>query len=87
AMARWWLREKLFVFGDPMPEEADTRKRRAMVLFAWLTWIYRFVVFLGIAILVYQFFFKALGIVLFVIELWYFVARPSPMSCWLGANA
>lgn len=84
AMARWWLREKLFVFGDPMPEEADTRKRRAMVLFAWLTWIYRFVVFLGIAILVYQFFFKALGIVLFVIELWYFVARPitNELSAW-----
>jgi putative peptide zinc metalloprotease protein len=76
AMARWWLREKLFLFGDPMPEEADTRKRRAMVLFAWVTWIYRFVVFLGIAILVYQFFFKALGIVLFVVEIWYFVARP-----------
>lgn len=76
AMARWWLREKLFLFGDPMPEEADSRKRRAMVAFAWVTWVYRFVVFLGIAILVYHFFFKALGIVLFVIELWYFVARP-----------
>ena len=76
AMARWWLREKLFAFGDSMPEQADARKRRAMVAFAWVTWIYRFVVFLGIAILVYHFFFKALGLVLFVIELWYFVARP-----------
>jgi putative peptide zinc metalloprotease protein len=84
AMARWWLREKLFLFGDPMPEEADARKRRAMVLFAWVTWFYRFVVFLGIAILVYQFFFKALGIVLFVIELWHFVARPiaTELQAW-----
>lgn len=84
AMARWWLREKLFVFGDPMPEEANAGKLRAMVLFAWVTWIYRFVVFLSIAILVYHFFFKALGIVLFVIELWYFVVRPivNEFSAW-----
>ena len=76
AMTRWWLREKLFVLGDAAPETVSRDKQRAMIIFAWVTWIYRFVVFIGIAILVYHFFFKALGVVLFVIELWYFLARP-----------
>jgi len=34
------------------------------------------VVFIGIAILVYHFFIKALGIFLFVVELWWFIALP-----------
>lgn len=76
AMARWWLREKLFLLGDTASEAVSADKQRAMIIFAWVTWIYRFVVFIGIAILVYHFFFKALGIILFVIELWYFLARP-----------
>lgn len=76
AMARWWLREKLFVFGDAAPEDLSLRTRRAMIAFAWVTWIYRFIVFIGIAVLVYHFFFKALGILLFVIEIWYFLAKP-----------
>ena len=76
AMARWWLREKLFVLNDPVPEEVDANKRRVMILFAWVTWIYRFVVFIGIAVLVYHVFFKALGIILFLVEVWYFLARP-----------
>jgi putative peptide zinc metalloprotease protein len=76
AMGRWWLREKLFRFNDLQPEAVTIRKQRAMIAFAFIVWLYRFVVFLGIAFLVYEFFFKALGIILFVVELWYFVARP-----------
>ena len=84
AMARWWLREKLFLLNDPVPEDVDAHKRLAMILFAWVTWIYRFVVFIGIAVLVYHFFFKLLGIVLFVVEVWYFLARPivSELMVW-----
>ncbi|MDO9023112.1 site-2 protease family protein [Zwartia sp.] len=76
AMARWWLREKLFLFGDAAPEDLSVRIQRAMIAFALVTWIYRFIIFIGIAVLVYHFFFKALGIFLFVIEIWYFLARP-----------
>ncbi|MEY3668856.1 MAG: hypothetical protein RL258_251, partial [Pseudomonadota bacterium] len=58
AMAKWRIREWLFRLGDPCPEEFSPTARRAMFLFAWATWIYRLVVFLGIALLVYHFFFK-----------------------------
>jgi len=46
------------------------------IAFALGTWLYRLVVFFGIALLVYHYFFKVLGIVLFGVEIWYFIARP-----------
>lgn len=84
ALARWRLREALFGFGDPMPEPWPTARRRWLVAYAVGTWIYRLVLFLGIAVLVYAFFIKVVGIVLFVVELAWFVARPvwSELRVW-----
>lgn len=76
ALARWWLREKLFRLGDSPPEVFTQDKQSFLVLFAFTTWLYRLVVFFGIALLVYTFFFKALGIILMIVELWYFIFRP-----------
>jgi putative peptide zinc metalloprotease protein len=76
ALARWKLRELLFALGEPKPEHFSIAKERLLILFAWLTWLYRFIVFLGIAVLVYEFFFKALGVILFVVELLWFIAIP-----------
>lgn len=49
---------------------------RRLVIYAWLVWIYRFFLFLGIAVLVYEYFFKALGIILFVVEILWFIVNP-----------
>ena len=76
AYARWWLREKLFHLGDPKPEEFSPNYEIFILLFAFITWLYRLVVFFGIALLVYHYFFKALGIILFGVEFWYFLTRP-----------
>ena len=76
ALARWKLRELLFALGEPKPEHFSIGKERVLIVFAWLTWMYRFIVFIGIAVLVYNFFFKALGVVLFVVELLWFIAIP-----------
>ncbi|MEF8833322.1 MAG: HlyD family efflux transporter periplasmic adaptor subunit [Halofilum sp. (in: g-proteobacteria)] len=75
-LARWRLREALFGFGMPPPESFRPRRRRLLVVYAVATWIYRFFLFLGIALLVYHFAFKALGIVLFVVEIGWFIGRP-----------
>ncbi|MDO6817519.1 HlyD family efflux transporter periplasmic adaptor subunit [Cobetia amphilecti] len=72
ALARWQLREWLFAFKEAPPE----RPQRALVLFAVGVWVYRLLLFLGIALAVYHFFFKLLGIVLFAVEIWYFIMRP-----------
>jgi putative peptide zinc metalloprotease protein len=76
AYARWWLREQLFGLNDPVPEELNEEQRKFFIVFAFATWIYRLVVFFGIAILVYHYFFKALGIALFLVEIWFFIAKP-----------
>ena len=76
AIGRWSLREFLFDLRDPLPEALSSRMRYGMTAFAWATWVYRFFLFLGIALLVHDFFFKALGILLFVVEIGWFIMIP-----------
>jgi putative peptide zinc metalloprotease protein len=76
ALAQWWLRETLLGLGDPIPEEMPPLRRRLLVVFAFLTWVYRFTLFLGIAAIVYHFAVKILGIAMMVVEVGYFLAMP-----------
>jgi putative peptide zinc metalloprotease protein len=76
ALGRWRLRELLFDLGEPVPEQMPVRLRRLLILYAWATWLYRLVLFVGIALLVYHMFFKLLGIILFAVEMGVFVMRP-----------
>ena len=63
----------------------EPRIRRVLIAFALVTWIYRLVVFAGIAVAVYVFFFKALGIFLFCVEVAWFIARPvwGELKVWI----
>lgn len=76
ALGRWRMREALFGWGDPPPERFNARRQRGLIVFAYATWLYRLVLFFGIALLVYHAFFKALGLLLLVVELVWFIARP-----------
>lgn len=76
ALARWHLREALFGLGEPEPERMPSGRRGFLIVFAWAVWIYRLGLFLGIAVLVYHFFIKVVGIVLFAVEIGWFVIRP-----------
>jgi putative peptide zinc metalloprotease protein len=76
ALARWALRERLFGLGHPPPEGLPARRRIGLIAFAYVTWAYRLGVFLGIAALVYTFFIKAVGILLFGVEVCWFVLLP-----------
>ena len=84
ALARWKLREWLFALGEDAPEPLPARRRRWMIAFAWCTWVYRLVLFIGIALLVYHLFFKLLGVFLFVVEIAWFIWRPvrSELQAW-----
>lgn len=85
-VGKWFLRERLFGFGFVPPEPLNQKKCFLMVLYAWSTWVYRFFLFLGIAALVYYFAFKLLGIVLFVVEILWFVLLPilKEMKVWVS---
>jgi putative peptide zinc metalloprotease protein len=76
AVGRWRMREWLFGIGAPAPEAFAPRVLTAMAVYAWVIWVYRFFLFLGIAILVYHMAFKVLGVILFLVEIVWFIARP-----------
>lgn len=76
ALARWKLREWLFGLGEEVPEHFPPHKQFGLIAFAWGVWIYRLVLFLGIAVLVYHFFIKLVGIALFAMEMIWFVFGP-----------
>lgn len=84
ALARWHLRKVLLGLNDPVPESFAPRQQTLLIAFAWATWVYRLILFLGIAVLVYQFFIKLVGILLFVVEIVWFVAKPlaSELAVW-----
>jgi len=89
ALARWWLRETLFGLGDPPPEYFGRNLRRGLVALAIFIWLYRLVVFTAIAVFVYHFFLKALGIVLFAVEMVWFIIAPivSELKTWYERRA
>ncbi|MBF0381374.1 MAG: HlyD family efflux transporter periplasmic adaptor subunit [Magnetococcales bacterium] len=76
AMGKWFLRSTLLGLQQPCPEVLTARKRKFLIIFAYTTWLYRLILFLGIALLVYHLFFKVAGIVLMVVEILWFIILP-----------
>jgi putative peptide zinc metalloprotease protein len=84
ALARWHMREVLFGLGDPLPEYLPPTRHMGLIVFAYVTWLYRLIIFFAIAVMVYDFFVKLLGIFLFIIEIVWFVVLPawSEIKVW-----
>ncbi len=76
ALGKWRLREILFDLRLPAPGGFPAPVRRKLIIYAWSVWVYRFFLFLGIALLVYHFFFKVLGLLLFAVEILWFIVMP-----------
>ncbi|HEV7317194.1 MAG TPA: efflux RND transporter periplasmic adaptor subunit [Ensifer sp.] len=85
SLTRYEMRRLLFGVDDPPPEHWPPDLRRILVAYALSTWAYRAVIFFGIALLVYHMFFKALGLFLFAVEIWWFLLRPivREMAWWV----
>jgi len=85
ALARWKLREWLFALKHPLPEYFTPRRHIGLIAFAWGTWIYRLIVFIGIAVLVYLSIPKPLGPLLALLEITWFIIRPiwNEVRTWL----
>ena len=76
AYARWWFRKSFLSIDHEAPESLNQGRHRFMIGFAIVTMLYRLIVFTGIALVVYHYFFKALGLILFGVEIWFFILRP-----------
>lgn len=84
AVARWRLRRFLFGVEEECPEFASIKFVRFLTVFAFLTWIYRLFLFVGIAVLVYSMTTKLVGILLAAVEIYWFVLKPviAEMKDW-----
>lgn len=82
--ARWNIRRILFGLKDDVPEYLPAEKQKFLTIFGITLLVYRFFLFTGIAILVYHVFFKPLGLIMFAIELGWFVVLPiwSELKIW-----
>jgi putative peptide zinc metalloprotease protein len=89
AVARVAIRRTLLGLDEPWPEPFPPSRRRLLVAFAVATWLYRLVLFLGIALAVYLLFFKVLGIFLFLVEIAWFIVLPvwRELKHWWSARA
>lgn len=76
ALANWKLRQLLFLPLEPKPEFLPRSLERFLILFAYGTWIYRLLLFAGIAWLVYTMLPKAVGLPLAVVEVVFFILLP-----------
>ncbi|WP_313025723.1 site-2 protease family protein [Pseudomonas lopnurensis] len=76
ALCRWRLREALFDYGEPIPEPLPPGLRRRLLCWGYASWLWRALLFLGIALAVYHLFFKLLGIALMLLELAWFIGLP-----------
>lgn len=76
AFGKWQLRRWLLGVEEAIPEQEYESKKKWLLGYAYATWIYRLVVFTGIAVAVYYYFFKAAGIALFAVEIGWFVVLP-----------
>lgn len=78
---RWYL----WGLQDPTPDNVTPAFSRFLIIFAFVTWIYRLLLFIGIAVVVYHAFFKVLGVILFLVEIMTFVVQPMLREiqiCW-----
>ena len=72
ALWAWRRRRWLWGFDDPAPEPP----RRWMLLYAIALWCYRFMLTLSIALIVYGYVFKLLGLFLLILQLTLFLGTP-----------
>ena len=77
AVARWKLREWFLGLKMASPEdEAFKSHYLGMVIYSVFTWIYRLFLYTAIALLVYYYFTKTIGITLFIAEIVFFIVAP-----------
>ena len=75
-MAQWKIRSWLWGWQDAAPEPMRKARQRLVISYAFAMWLYRLTLYFGIAFGIYHLVFKALGVVLFMVEIAYLLVRP-----------
>nr|MBF0223135.1 HlyD family efflux transporter periplasmic adaptor subunit [Desulfobulbaceae bacterium] len=75
-LGKWYLRDMMIGLKAPCPESLRSSRVTLLIAYAYGTWIYRVILFTGIALVVYHMFFKILGLILFSVEIIWFILLP-----------
>jgi putative peptide zinc metalloprotease protein len=79
------------VFGldDPVPERFPPGVLRFLIGFAYVTWVYRLIVFVAIAVLLFFLLPQPLGLVAFAVEVHFLILRPilQELRVWWSKRA
>ena len=76
ALAKWKIRRVLWNWQDEPPEIIPLQRQNFMISFGFAILIYRFLLYAGIALMVYHLFFQPLGLILMLVECAFFIALP-----------
>lgn len=76
AFAKWKLRRFLWGWDDDSPEIIPEDRQNFLTIFGFSMLAYRFMLYAGIAVLVYHLFFQPLGLILMIVELAFFIFLP-----------
>ena len=72
----WYLRRWLWGFADAVPAHVRDLRYGWLALFGVGIILYRLMLYLGLALIVYHAFFKLAGVILFAIEIAWFILKP-----------
>lgn len=86
AFFKWRLRRTLWGWDDDAPEMVTADRQKLFTGFGFAMCIYRFFLYLGIALMVHHLFFQPLGLILMIIELVFFIGLPilREVKVWAG---
>lgn len=84
ALMRWRIRRTAFGIAEVRMENWSAGREALVFIYGLAVTLYRFVLFTGLAVLVYTVTFKLLGILLFAVEIGWFVLKPvfAEMIVW-----
>ena len=84
ALGVWRLRELLFDLRRPIPDALTSKRTKQLIAYAWLTWVYRAVLFFSIALFILSSFFKLAAIILLCISGYRFIGKPvmDELNAW-----
>ncbi len=76
-LGKHYLQSLVMGSNRPEPLTGEGRSQSGWLIgYAWMTWIYRLSLYIGLALMAYHFLFKLLGIVLLVVEMSVLVIKP-----------
>lgn len=89
AFAKWEIRRRFLGVFDPAPEPVDRAGRRILISFALAVWVYRFFLYLGIAVILVVMLPLAVGAPLAVAALVVFIGYPlvTELRVWVSKRA